>query len=90
MPKTRAVGEYAAPNDELTTQERNVLSLWKRHLKEHGAPPSLRAAASELGVFPNTVRYATQRLATRGYMRAEKVTVVGTRLTLSDKGKRAV
>lgn len=58
-------------NQELTTREREALVFYKKHLTKHGVPPSHRALAAALGVFPNAATWLIKRLTEKGYIEVQ-------------------
>jgi DNA-binding transcriptional regulator YhcF (GntR family) len=77
-------------NHELTTREREVLTLYDKLFERNGAPPSLKAIGTIMGVYPNTVRHAFLKLEEKGFLKRVKKVVTRTHLAVSPKGKAAL
>lgn len=74
-------------NLELTTHEKECLRLYREHVAQHKAAPTLRWLGAQLSINHSAARYLILRLEEKGYLAQKPVTVM--RLKLTAKAKKA-
>jgi len=80
----------ATANLELTTAEKRCLTAYNRHVERFGVPPTIRALAAVLEVYPNAVQRTLKRLEGKGYLARKEEKITRQRLVISPKGKKAI
>jgi SOS-response transcriptional repressor LexA len=75
-------------NRELTTREKETYEAYKRHLDEHGVPPTHRQLAVYLGVYLYAAQRLLKRLVEKGWLKEKPITMRMRVLLPTAKAKR--